>query len=59
MTRLNGAVAFYEPMELIGIWQELDETMLTYWREKQEEREKREREREAAQSKQIDTVQRR
>ena len=43
MIALNPAVAFYEPIDLIELWQELDSAMLDYWRTKREENEKRTR----------------
>jgi hypothetical protein len=34
-------VGFYEPLDLIEIWRELDTAMLEYWREKSEAEAKR------------------
>lgn len=42
MALLNGAVGFYEPLDLIDIWRELDQAMLAYWAEKRKERDERE-----------------
>jgi hypothetical protein len=52
MTRLNAAVGFYEPMDLVDIWQQLDQEMRGYWDEKKQERERRKKEMEGAQQKQ-------
>jgi hypothetical protein len=41
MIALNPAVGFYEPVDLIDLWQELDASMLEYWRNKKAEDEKR------------------
>lgn len=37
---LNPIVGFYEPMDLIDIWQDLDNHMLQYWKTKREANEK-------------------
>jgi len=47
MTRLNQSVAFYEPLDLIDIWQALDQQMRDYWDTKRKEREKRAEQRKA------------
>jgi hypothetical protein len=44
MTRLNPAVGFYEPMDLVEIWQALDAEMRGYWDEKKQEKERRKQE---------------
>lgn len=42
MTRLNPIVSFYDPMDLVEIWQALDGSMRDYWEEKRQEKAKRE-----------------
>jgi len=50
MTRLNQSVTFYEPLDLIDIWQALDQEMRSYWQGKRKEREERDQQRKKAQA---------
>ena len=50
MTRLNQSVAVYEPLDLIDIWQALDQEMRSYWEGKRKERSEREEQRKKVQA---------
>jgi len=50
MTRLNQSVTFYEPLDLIDIWQALDQEMRSYWEGKRKERSEREEQRKKVQA---------
>lgn len=45
MALLNEAVRFYEPLDLVEIWRELDDAMLAYWRDKRAQKERRDADR--------------
>lgn len=44
MIAINGTLGFYEPMDLIDLWQELDAFTIGYWKDRRASDEKRKRE---------------